>query len=354
MNLTELGFSSFQSKQLDIDVNNFSIGRVITVNKESYNISDGQKEYFTKLTGNLLYSSDSPEDFPTVGDFVLFQSFEDESLAIIHKTLERKTLLKRKNPGKKIEYQLIAANLDFAIIVQSLDNDFNPKRLERYLAMVNEFGIEPIILFSKSDLITEDERNKIIKKTKSSISDFKVITFSNIDDSSVEKIYSILLPRKTYCLIGSSGVGKTTLLNNLIGRNEFKTKEVRENDSKGKHTTTNRQLVILENGAMIIDTPGMRELGNISVSDGIDKTFDEIIELGRNCKFSDCTHTLEKGCAILEALENGDLKKHRYDNFIKLKKESNYYERSYLEKRKKDKDLGKMIKSVMKHKKNNR
>jgi ribosome biogenesis GTPase / thiamine phosphate phosphatase len=351
MNLNDLGFTSFHADMLDVDSNTFKIARVISVNKESYKIHNGEKELFAKVTGNLLYSSDSPEDFPTVGDFVLFQSFEDDSLAIIHKTLERKTLLKRKTPGKKIEFQLIAANLDFAIIIQSLDNDFNPKRLERYLAMVNEFGIEPIILFSKSDLINEHERNKIITNIKSSLSDLKVISFSNFDDSNIDLINSIFMPNKTYCLIGSSGVGKTTLLNNLIGRNEFKTKEVRENDSKGKHTTTNRQLVQLENGAMIIDTPGMRELGNISINDGIEKTFDEILDLSCKCKFADCSHTVEKGCAILDALENGDLDRGRYDNYIKLRKESDYYKRSYLEKRKKDKEFGKMIKSVMKHKK---
>jgi ribosome biogenesis GTPase / thiamine phosphate phosphatase len=353
MNLIDLGLSSFHKDKLDF-CNDFNEARVVSVNKESYIINDGSKEYFAKLTGNMLYTSESPEDFPTVGDFVLFQSFEDDSLAIIHKTLERKSLLKRKTPGKKIEFQLIATNLDFAIIIQSLDSDFNPKRLERYLAMVNEFEIEPIILFSKADLIDEDERNKIITNIKSSISDLKVISFSNFNDSGVEQIKSVLLPKKTYCLIGSSGVGKTTLLNNLIGRNEFKTKEVREKDNKGKHSTTNRQLVVLKNGAMIIDTPGMRELGNISISDGIDKTFDEISDLSSKCKFADCSHTVEKGCAILEALENGTLDKGRYENYIKLRKESDYYERSYLEKRKKDKEFGKMIKSVMKNKNKNR
>ncbi len=354
MNLEDLGFdeiSKLSSEQNRIDLGK---ARVISVNKESFVISNSEKEFFAKLTGNMLYTAESPEDFPTVGDFVLFQNFEDDSLAVIHQVLPRKSLLKRKSAGKKVEYQLIAANVDFAIIIQALDHDFNPKRLERYLSMANEFGIEPIILFSKADLINNDQKEKILTDIQLSLKNYKVITFSNFHKNNIEKINKILEPRKTYCMIGSSGVGKTTLLNNLIGDDEFKVNEVRENDSKGRHTTTNRQLVILENGAMIIDTPGMRELGNISISEGIDKTFDEITELIKNCKFNDCTHTVEKGCAVLEALESGELDEERYNNFIKLKKESAYYERSYLEHRKRDKEFGKMVKSILKNKNNKR
>ena len=349
MSLIELGLSSIFTNDLKIDNDDFSIARVTSVNKESYYINNGRQDYFAKLTGNLLYSSDTPDDFPTVGDFVLYQSFDDESLAIVHKVLKRKTLLKRKSAGKKIEYQLIAANIDFAIIIQALDNDLNVNRLERYLSMTNEFGVEPIILFSKSDLITKDEKSKIIEKISSRIAKENIHSFSNYEPANIVKIKQLLQKGKTYCLIGSSGVGKTTLLNNLIGHEEFKTLEVREGDSKGKHSTTNRQLVVLENGAMIIDTPGMRELGNFGISEGIDQTFDEISELTNNCKFTDCTHTIEKGCAVLAALENGDLEKSRYDNYIKLKKESEYYERSYLERKRRDKEFGKMVKTIMKN-----
>jgi len=351
MNITDLGFNSINTHISNIEKDGFYIGRIITVNKESYNISDGSNDYFAKLTGNMLYASDSPEDFPTVGDFVKFQKFEEDSLAIIHKVLERKSLLKRKSSGKKVEYQLIGANIDFAIIIQALDNDFNINRLERYLTMVREFGIEPIILFSKSDLRSANDCKNIIETVKLRVQESKIITFSNLDSNSIDQLTRILEPQKTYCLLGSSGVGKTTLINNLLGKNEFKTREVREGDSKGKHTTTNRHLIVLDNGAMIVDTPGMRELANISVSDGIGQTFDEITELGTKCKFTDCTHTVEKGCAILEALENGDLDEKRFDNFIKLKKESDHYERSYLEKRKRDKEFGKMVKSILKNKK---
>ena len=347
MELIDLGYQS-DLKEIE---SGFLVGRIVSVNKESYKLTDGINEYFGKLTGNMMYSSESPEDFPTVGDFVTFQSFDEESLAMIHKVLERKSLLKRKSSGKLIDYQLIAANIDYAIIIQALDGDTNLNRLERYVSMINEFNVQPIILFSKSDLISEAEKNKIITETKARASKIEIFSFSNLNSENLEIIKGIFKSRKTYCFIGSSGVGKTTLLNNLLGHKEFKTLAVREGDSKGKHSTTTRQLVVLKNGAMIIDTPGMRELGNIGISEGIEQTFDEIAELSQNCKFADCTHTIEKGCAILNALEKGKLKEERYKNYIKLKKESDHYERSYLEKRQKDKEFGKLIKSVMKNNK---
>lgn len=354
MNLSDIGFSSFFTNKLESTNNDFSIARVTAVNKESFDLFDGEKEYFARLTGNMMYASESPEDFPTVGDFVLFQKFDEDSVVIIHNVIERQNLLKRKSSGKKVDYQLIGANIDYAIIIQALDNDFNINRLERYLTMVQEFNVEPILLFSKSDLVSAEELKVIIESVKSRIHESKIISFSNLEENSLDKIKQYLLPKKTYCLIGSSGVGKTTLINNLIGKNEFATKEVREGDSKGKHTTTNRHLIFLNNGAMIVDTPGMRELANISAADGIDQTFDEITVLSQECRYSDCTHTVEKGCAILEAIENGELDISRYDNYIKLKKESDHYERSYLENKKRDKEFGKMVKEVMKIKKHKR
>ena len=164
----------------------------------------------------------------------------------------------------------------------------------------------------------------------------------------------LLNPGRTYCLLGSSGVGKTTLLNNLIGESIFTTKTVREKDGKGRHATTYRQLIKLDGGAMVVDTPGMRELGNFAVETGLDETFAEITELSRNCQYNDCTHVTEKGCAVLNAVEEGKLSEKRYQNYIKMNKESLFNEMSYLEKRQKDKQFGKMCKTIMKHKKNRR
>ena len=352
MNIYDLGYSDFFSDKINEKIESLSVGRIIRVNKENYDISDGEKEYFGKPTGNMIYSSSSPEDYPTVGDFVLFQNFENESLAIIHKVLSRKSLLKRKAPGKKIEYQLIGANIDYGIIMQGLDNDFNLKRLERYVVMLKGFKVEPIIIFNKTDLIKVEELDNYKTEIEYRYPGITILFISNFSKEDIEDILSLLKPGNTYCLIGSSGVGKSTLINNLIGEEVLTTQDVRQSDDKGRHTTTNRQLIILENGAMIIDNPGMRELANISVSDGIENTFDEISTLADKCKFRDCTHTVEKGCAVLDALEQGNIEQSRYDNFIKLRKESDYYERSYLEKRRRDKEFGKMVKSIMKNKKN--
>jgi ribosome biogenesis GTPase len=351
MNINDLGFSDFYIEELQETADNFSIGRVLQVNRESYNISDGNTEYFGKPTGNMIFSSDSPEDLPTVGDFVIFQNFDYDSLAVIHKVLRRKTLLKRKAAGKKIEYQLIGANVDHGIIMQGLDNDFSINRLERYLVMLKEFQVEPIILFSKTDVLKAEELIGYKTEMKNRYPGIPILFISNFSSDDISEIRSSLMPGNTYCLIGSSGVGKSTLINNLMGKDILTTQEVRQNDSKGRHTTTNRQLIILKNGAMIIDSPGMRELANISVGNGIDNTFDEISSLAENCKFGDCSHTVEKGCAVIQALEDGVIEQSRYNNFIKLRKESEYYERSYYEKRRRDKEFGKMVKSILKHKK---
>ncbi len=296
-----------------------------------------------------MFSADTPLDFPTVGDWCYVQFLDDDSLAIIHEILPRKSILKRKTSGKKIEFQAIAANIDTAFIVQSLNADFSPRRLERYLVMAREGNIEPVLLLSKSDLSPPDETNRKKDEILRSNPEIQVISFSNADNSGLEKIKELLLPGKTFCLLGSSGVGKTSLLNNLLGKEIFKTKEIREKDDKGRHATTSRQLLRLENGAMIIDTPGMRELGNIGVDAGISETFDEIVELERQCRFSDCTHTQETDCAVLQALKDGIISEERLQNYSKMMRESERNEMSLAEKRKKNKHLGKFYKSVQQH-----
>ena len=178
-----------------------------------------------------------------------------------------------------------------------------------------------------------------------------VIEFSNLNQYNVDSIICLLKSELSYCLLGSSGVGKTTLLNRIMGSETFETRSVSKIQSKGRHTTTSRQLVRLESGAMIIDTPGMRELGSISIDDGLDGTFSEILELSQRCKFSNCSHTRESGCAILAAIQTGDLSEQRFQNYLKMKKESEYSRMSYIEKRRKDKNFGKFVKTVMKNKK---
>ena len=350
--IEKLGFEKWFKDKIDLaKPAEYKIARVIAVNKNNYIVSNGKDEIFAELTGKFIFNSDSALDFPTVGDWVYAQLFDDASLAIIHEIFPRRSLLKRKTSGKKIDYQLIAANIDTAIIMQSLDNNYNLRRLERYLVVINESNITPVIFLSKSDLLSRDE----IEKKKNDIYNIepgiKIIDFSNNNFSDIANIKEHLTPTKTYCLLGSSGVGKTTLLNNLIQNELYKTQEVREKDGRGKHTTTRRELIVLENGAIIIDNPGMRELGVISIESGLNETFDEIAALSAQCRFSDCTHTIEQGCAILKALEEGVISNERYKNYIKLYKESLYNEMSYYEKRQKDKSFGKYIHSILKYKK---
>ena len=354
-NIENLGFNKWFQNNVDPEsLEGHEIARVIAVHKDSYTISNGENDVFAELVGKIIYSAASPIDYPSVGDWVLAKLYDESTFSIIHEILPRKSLLKRKTPGKKIDFQLIAANIDTAFIVQSLDDNFNLRRLERYLVMINESNIRPIVLLSKSDLLTAEEVSGRIESIHKIMPRLHVQPFSNENESGLNNVKDLLMPGQTYCLLGSSGVGKTTLLNNLIGESLFKTKTVREKDSKGRHATTHRQLIKLGSGAMVVDTPGMRELGNFSIETGLDETFEEVTELSGKCQFNNCTHTSEKNCAVLDALRDGQLSESRYQNYIKMKKESIYNEMSYLEKRQKDKQFGKMIKNVMKGKINKR
>ena len=352
LKIVQLGFNNWFFDRIDpTKLIDHQIARVITVHKDSYTINNGKGDVSAEVTGKLMFSADSSLDYPATGDWVIAQYYDKNSFAIISEIVTRKSILKRKTSGKNIEFQLIATNIDTGLIVQSLDTNYNLRRLERYLVMVNESDIQPVVLLSKSDLLPVNEIDKKITEIQALIPDIRVVPFSNKDQTGLQHVKELLVPWKTYCLLGSSGVGKTTLINNLQNEVRLKTHSVREKDGKGRHITTRRQLINLKNGAMIIDTPGMRELGNFAVDTGIHSTFDEIAELSNQCRYNDCSHTQEQGCSILAALKDGIISQERYQNFIKLNKESAFYEMSYLEKKRKDKKFGKFVKSVMKEKK---
>jgi ribosome biogenesis GTPase len=246
-----------------------------------------------------------------------------------------------------VDFQMIAANIDVAFLVQSCHFDFNLRRMDRYLVMAADGGVEPIVVLTKTDLITPEELEQKLAAIRSSALSARVLALSNITGVGFDEFQQVLVPGRTYCLLGSSGVGKTTLINRLIGENAFETKAV-SGTGEGTHTTARRQLIVLEQGSMLIDTPGMRELGLLGASEGVSQGFQEVFRLSLNCRYPNCGHTQEPGCAVRAAVISGELDEDRYSSYMKLKKESEYHELSYLDKRKKDRAFGRFIKSAKK------
>ena len=347
MELRELGFDQwFEVYSNELRQEGCGFARISAVDRGSYLINNGAREVPAELTGKLSYQIESSIDLPCVGDWVTANYYNNDTAAIIHLVFPRKTFLRRKTAGENVDYQMIAANIDAAFIVQSCHFDFNPRRLDRYLVMAADGHVEPIVILTKTDLIARDELDQQLAIIRS-VTQARVIALSNITGIGFDEFQQTLSPGRTYCLLGSSGVGKTTLINRLIGQEAFDTKAV-SGTGEGTHTTSRRQLIVLDQGAMLIDTPGMRELGLIGASDGVNIGFKDLFSLSANCRYANCSHKLEPGCAVRAAVEGGELSEDRYSSYIKLKKESEFYEMSYLDKRKKDKAFGKFIKTVKK------
>ena len=351
MTLTDLGYNTeMESFIRENKLSEFTVGRVTQEHRERYIVSTGEDEYEAKITGNLRYTADSRADFPAVGDWVAM-ILSDSNSAIIYKVLPRKSILERQAVGKTGEKQIISSNIDVALIIQSIDNNFNINRLERYLAICYASGIEPVLIISKIDLYSDAEIRSVMNNLETREKRIKTILLSNISMKGMDEIMEFLQKGKTYCVVGSSGVGKSTLINNLLKKNILKTGAISESTNKGKHVTSHRELFVLENGGIIIDTPGMKELGMIENSDGVRTTFEEIFNLSLSCKFPDCTHTMEAGCAILEALNYGSIDKETLENFRRIVREQQRFQSTIAEKRKKDREFGKMAKSILKDKK---
>jgi len=347
MELRDLGFDQwFQAHVSDLRQEGHGIARISAVDRGSYLIRNELGEIPAELAGKFYFQVESPVDLPCVGDWVTVRYHNDDTAAIIHGVFPRKTFLRRKSAGEKVDFQMIAANIDIAFIVQSCHFDFNVRRMDRYLVMAADGAVEPMVILTKTDLITDDELEQKLAAIRLTGITARVLALSNITGIGFDEFQQVLVPGRTYCLLGSSGVGKTTLINRLIGQDAFDTKAV-SGTGEGIHTTARRQLVVLNQGSMLIDTPGMRELGLLGTSDGISQGFEDVSELSVNCRYANCSHTREPDCAVLAAVTSGELSEDRYSSYMKLKKESEYHEMSYLDKRKKDRAFGRFIKSAM-------
>jgi ribosome biogenesis GTPase len=324
-----------------------AIARVSAVDRGAYRIVNEAGELLAELAGKFRFFAESSADLPCVGDWAWIQYHSGGTRAIIHGILPRRTFLRRKSAGRDVDLQMIAANIDSAFIVQSCHYDFNLQRLDRYLVLANEGRVEPVLALTKTDLVTPQELEKTIAAIRQAGITARIITLSNATGVGLDEFRRLLAPGRTYCMLGSSGVGKTTLINRLIGREAFATKAT-SHTGEGTHATSRRQLIVLEQGALLVDTPGMRELGILGAGAALDDSFTEILDLSRGCRYADCRHAGEPGCAVRTAIGRGELAADRYESYAKLKKEAEHHERSFVEKRQKDRAFGKFIKTAKK------
>lgn len=345
--MENLGYSEyFESKRKEQNLEQFSVARVITEYKGAYKVKNLAGEYIAKITGKQMFDAKSREDYPAVGDWVAIKEIDKENV-IIHGTLPRRTTIKRKSNDRN-ETQIISTNIDVAFIVESIGRDFNLNRFERYFAIATDGGVKSTVIINKIDLISKEELYTKITEFKERFKDVEVILTSTVKDIGLEELSSYILPGKTYCFLGSSGVGKSSLINKLLSKNAINTKEVGFQNKRGKHTTTSREMYFLKNGGIVIDNPGMREVGMTDADTGVKESFDEIILLANECKYTKCTHTQEPGCRILEELKAGKIDEDKYLNYLNLKKEVEYYELSEAEKKEKDQKFGKFLKKAKK------
>jgi ribosome biogenesis GTPase len=299
-----------------------TVARVTSVDRGWLVLLNETGVFKAQLSGNLMHSARAAASRPCVGDWVCVTQSGSNGFGLVQRLLERQTSLRRKAVGNAVVEQMIAAHVDCVIIVQSCQTDFNLKRLERYLTMVAEGGATPWILLTKTDLVAPEVLAAQVAEIRGAGITAPLVTLSNVTRAGIDELQRMLVPGQTYCFVGSSGVGKSTLINALIGHAQQETKTV-SGSGEGRHTTVRRELIVLSNGAMVIDNPGMREFGMIGAEEGLaGGSFADIAALAPQCRFNDCTHASEPGCAVLAAVKAGGLDRGHYENFIKLTQES--------------------------------
>ncbi|MHB9036934.1 MAG: ribosome small subunit-dependent GTPase A [Armatimonadota bacterium] len=326
MSLEDLGYNSVFAECFDrLALEDFSPARVTLEHRGLYTVLTECGEMAAVPTGRMYYDADEG-GLPVVGDWVAARILDETPpKAIIHSILPRKSMFSRKEAGDRVREQPIASNIDTVFIVVGLDNNFSVRRIERYLTLAWESGAEPVVLLTKSDLCEDVEA--VLDQSRRSASGAPVHAVSAVCGVGLDLLSGYLAKGRTVALLGSSGVGKSTVINYLLGNETQRVQEVRDADSRGRHTTTHRQLFVLPNGGLVIDTPGMRELQLWNAENGLAETFVEIEELARGCRFTDCRHADEPGCKVVQALNDGTLDPARFANYVKMQNELKYLER---------------------------
>jgi ribosome biogenesis GTPase len=349
--LKDFGWNDFHQHNYSQSGNSGErVGRVVSVQGFKHHLVSDNSEVQAELAGRLLYGAET-EDLPKVGDWVCYLDYGETGYII--ERLPRQNALSRKTPGKKTERQVLGANIDYAIIVQALDRDFNIMRLDRYITQVTACDIKSFVVLNKTDLVTDVA--PYIQQVRDLNRHVEIACCSVVSDVSVPSLRSLLQPSKTYIMIGSSGVGKSSLVNALMNSDIQHTTSVSDFNGRGRHTTTARELFLLSNGSLLMDTPGMREFGVTSDGDGDgDSLFPAIEEFAVNCKYADCSHLNEEGCAVIEALNSDRLDAAVYESFVKLVKEQKRFGIRAEDKKRMNKQSGKMSREANSHRKKNK
>lgn len=351
MNLESLGagpdvYSAFAAYATE----GLMLARVAISQRDQYRLYTSSGECDAEPSGALRYRTPDRANMPVAGDWVAARA-AGAGQAIVEAVLPRRTFFSRRAAGRREDQQPIAANIDVVFLVCGLDGDFNVRRLERYLTLTAESGAAPVIVLNKADL-SEDLAGQIAE-TANVAGEAPILTCSARTAAGLDALDAFLGPGRTVALLGSSGVGKSTIVNGLLGGDRFRTTEVRESDSRGRHTTTHRELVLLPKGGALIDTPGMRELQLWAGAESVNTTFDEIAELAAQCRYSDCSHAGEPGCAVQEAVAGGTITPERWTSYRKLLGEARRHERmadplEAQERKRKDKQIHKAIRRFYK------